>query len=203
MGLFAVDADPIWIGSNPNKGLAVFCFNGFHARLDDDYDPSLRFIAPIRIEGPDRFNLLAVWARNANDGSRRKDLPGTVSKAIPRYHDFITDGAAFVAGDFNNNVNWDKPGKVRNHALAVAALEQRGLVSAYHTFHGESQGHETMPTIYWRERRKDGPTYHIDFLFVPHACVDTIEEMTVGSYEDWCGNKLSDHVPLVADIRLG
>ena len=31
------------------------------------YDKSLRFILPVRVRGPLDFNLLAVWAQNAND----------------------------------------------------------------------------------------------------------------------------------------
>jgi len=27
-----------------------------------------------------------------------------------------------------------------------------------------------------------------------------MREMSVGSFEDWCGARLSDHVPLVVDV---
>jgi hypothetical protein len=200
MGLFAADADPVWIGSNPHKGLAVFAFNGCRARLDETYDPSLRFIAPVRIEGPERFDLLAVWAQNANDGILRKAIAGPLADGIVRYHDLIAGRRAFVVGDFNNSVFWDKPGWAMNHALAVAALAERGLVSAYHAVRGECQGAEVTPTHYWRDRTKDGPTYHIDYIFVPRDGVADIREMTVGDFESWCGNKLSDHVPLTVEI---
>ena len=45
-----------------------------------------------------------------------------------------------------------------------------GLVSVYHELKGERHGEETIPTHYWRvfaprHRRKDGPTYHIDYVF--------------------------------------
>jgi len=29
-----------------------------------------------------------------------------------------------------------------------------------------------------------------------------VSELAVGSYEDWCGSGLSDHVPLVVDLNL-
>ena len=106
-----------------------------------------------------------------------------------------------MAGDLNNNVFWDKPGWAMNHKIAVTSLARRGLVSAYHTVRQEKQGAESQPTLYWRDRKKDGPTYHIDYIFLPKAWAGRIRAMTVGSFEDWCGNGLSDHVPLTLDVR--
>ena len=41
----------VWVGDNPQKGLAVFARNGYTAELDDCYDPSLHHLAPVRIDG--------------------------------------------------------------------------------------------------------------------------------------------------------
>ena len=92
-------------------------------------------------------------------------------------------------------------GPALNHANAVATLEQLGLASAYHTVRGELQGQESVPTIYWRDRRKDGPTYHIDYVFLPSQWLSRVRELSVGTFEDWCGTGLSDHVPIVVDIK--
>jgi exodeoxyribonuclease-3 len=75
-------------------------------------------------------------------------------------------------------------------------------VSAYHLAHGEEQGSETIPTLYWRDRRKDGPTYHIDYVFVPAAWMPRMREVRVGTFDDWCGVGLSDHAPIVVDIDV-
>jgi len=202
LGAGAFDDAPVWIGANRDKGLAVLAFNGYRARLADDlYRRSLRFIAPVRIEGPTSFNLLAVWAQNFSDGIRRKRQPGPLRLALTRdYREFLGAGPAIVAGDFNNNIFWDKPGYLINHSHAVSLLERYGLVSAYHHARGEAQGAETEPTHYWRDRKKDGPTYHIDYVFLPRAWAAGMREMRVGSFEDWCGARLSDHVPLVVDV---
>src|SRR5258708_34465719 len=56
-----VSGDPIWVGENPNKGLAVFAFNGYRLRLAERFHPTLRHIAPIHVSGPTECNLLAVW----------------------------------------------------------------------------------------------------------------------------------------------
>lgn len=196
--------DPVWIGRNRDKGLAVFAFNGYRAALAEDLcRTSLRFIAPVRIEGPMTFNLLAVWAQNFSAGIRRKRQPGPLRLSLVRHHrEFLCAGPAVVAGDFNNNIYWDRPGHLMNHEHTVALLDRYGLASAYHHARGEAQGAETQPTHYWRDRRKDGPTYHIDYVFVPTAWTDKVDEMTVGNFEDWCGSGLSDHVPLTVDVAV-
>ncbi len=196
------EAAPVWIGRNPNKGLAVFGFNGYRAELVPNYSPRLRYIAPVCIAGPVAFNLLAVWAQNASAGVTRKRQPGPLRLALSRYRDFLSERASLVAGDWNNNVIWDRPGWRANHLPVVAVLGRMGLVSAYHHRTGEAQGKETTPTHYWRDRRKDGPTYHIDYVFLPRDWAKRMAGFDVGSFEDWCGNGLSDHVPLVLDVDL-
>jgi exodeoxyribonuclease-3 len=194
--------DPVWIGRNPNKGLAVLAFKDYRVTLDRRYDPALEFIAPVQVRGPADFGLLAVWAQNASGGNTRKDQPGPLPLALARYRDIFGDGPAVVAGDLNNNVFWDKPGWAMNHAGTVAALEALGLVSAYHAARGEPQGGERTPTHYWRDRKKDGPTYHIDYIFIPRGWAGRLREMRVGRFAKWCGSGLSDHVPLVVDVEV-
>src|SRR3984893_8313253 len=48
-----------------------------------------------------------------------------------------------VAGDFNDNVLWDKPKKLNNHGSNVSTLTAYGLQSAYHKCRGVGQGSET------------------------------------------------------------
>jgi len=194
--------DPVWIGQNPNKGLAVFAFNGYRVARAELYHSTLRYIAPVHVTGPVACNLLAVWAQNLSGGISRKRQSGPLRRSLSKYKAFLSDRPALIAGDLNNNVIWDKPGWRINHAVAISKLASLGLVSAYHTVLGEEQGCETMPTIYWRDRKKDGPTYHLDYVFVPHHWIDRVTEMMVGSYEDWCGSGLSDHVPVVVDVAV-
>jgi exodeoxyribonuclease III len=195
-------ADAVWVGDNPNKGLAVFAFNGYSVRLADPFHPNLRHIAPVRVSGPVACNLLAVWAQNASGGVNRKHQLGPLRRALTKYREFLAERPSIVAGDFNNNVYWHRPGWRINHGNAVAILEQLGLASAYHMVRGERQGEETVPTLYWRDRKKHGPTYHIDYVFVPAQWIGHVREFVVGTFEDWCGAGLSDHVPIVVDIGL-
>lgn len=194
------EAEPVWIGRNPNKGLAVFTFNGFTARLHQTYLRTLRYVAPVQIEGPLRFNLLAVWAQNASAGATRKHQLGPLRRALGKSKDFLAAGETVIAGDLNSNAIWDKPGWRMNHMTMVAILGKMGLLSAYHEINGEAHGRETVPTHYWRDRRKDGPTYHLDYIFLPEPWFEAIRHFNVGSFEDWCGSGHSDHVPLVVDV---
>jgi exodeoxyribonuclease-3 len=193
--------DLVWIGDNRNKGLAVLTFNGYTARLAHPFYPTLRHIAPVHITGPTECNLLAVWAQNASGGAIRKHQLGPLRRALTKYRGFLTERLSLVAGDFNNSVFWHRPGWSINHANAVASLQKLGLVSAYHELRGERQGSESIPTLYWRDRTKDGPTYHIDYVFLPSQLLGRVRELTVGLYEDWCGVGLSDHVPILLDLE--
>jgi exodeoxyribonuclease-3 len=195
-------SEPVWIGRNPNKGLAVFAFNGYTASLADAYYPTLRYIAPVRISGPTEVNVLAVWAQNASAGITRKHQSGPLRRALTKYKSFLMERPAIVAGDLNSNVIWDRPGWRINHMTKVTMLQRLGLVSAYHTIRGELPGKEITPTHYWRDRTKDGPTYHIDYVCVPDRWIDKVTDLALGTFEDWCGSGLSDHVPIVVDISV-
>jgi len=195
----ALDHPPLWIGRNRHKGLAVLAFNGYRLRLAEPYFPTLHWVAPVEISGPLRFNLLAVWAQNASAGVTRKRQPGPLRRALGKYRGFMAAAPAVVAGDLNSNVIWDRPGRLRNHAALVGILGGLGLESAYHALTGEAPGQETTPTLYWRDRRKDGPTYHIDYVFLPQRWIGTAS-LSIGDFEPWCGAGLSDHVPVIVDV---
>ena len=197
-----VESEPVWIGRNPAKGLAVFAFNGFRAQLAETYRPRYRFVAPVHLSGPRDCHLLAVWAQNFSGGITRKGQTGPLRLALRRYRNFIAAGDTIVAGDLNHNVIWDKPGWRNNHGDTLDVLAGFGLHSAYHAAHGEQQGEESRPTLYWRDRRKDGPTYHIDYVFLPQPWLSKIRELSIGSFEDWCGAGYSDHVPVIVDLAF-
>jgi exodeoxyribonuclease-3 len=195
-----LESEPVWIGRNPHKGLAVFAFNGYSARLCETYHPSLRYVAPVHVTGASSFNLLAVWAQNASGGMMRKHQLGPLRRAMARYKSFLGDGTAILAGDLNSNTIWDKPGWRINHSTKVRLLDERfGLVSAWHALRGEKHGEESVPTLYWRDRTKDGPTYHIDYVFLPSHLIGQAR-IEIGGFEAWCGAGLSDHVPVVVDL---
>ena len=189
----------VWVGTNPHKGLAVFARRGYRISIDPSHDPSLKYLLPVRVEGPVSFRLLAVWAQNFSDGITRKDQPGPFRLGLDHYRPFLADGPAVVAGDLNNNAIWDRPGWPINHLDAVELLAGHGLLSAYHQLRGETHGRERTPTIYWRDRTLDGPRYHLDYVFAPADWLPH-SRLRVGSFRKWVGSGLSDHVPVTLEV---
>jgi exodeoxyribonuclease-3 len=193
-------ASSIWIGDNHHKGLGVFTFGPYRSEQSAIYQSKFPHIVPLRISGPTQFNLLAVWACHAHANSYEA-RQGPLMRAINKYRAFIQDGPTVVAGDFNDNVLWDKPKKLNNHGMNVGALTSFGLRSAYHQSRDVNQGQEPEATIYWRDRKIDGPSYHIDYCFVPDCWIDESLSVKIGDFQEWVATGLSDHVPLVVDVN--
>jgi exodeoxyribonuclease-3 len=182
------------------RGVGVFGFNGFTVTRNEAYDDRLEWVAPIDISGPVELTLLAVWAMNHRAKSFYPLEPriSQVQQALTVYRSLIGERPAVIAGDFNNAIRWDR-GKPADWAATVERLEAAGLVSAYHAYHRVLQGQEPQPTIYWRDRRADGPTHHIDYCFVPRTW--KIVNVALGSFAEWVGSGLSDHVPVIVDVE--
>jgi exodeoxyribonuclease-3 len=189
----------IWMGKSKHKGLGIFAFNGYRLRRFEPFVPYFRFCLPVAVDGLEPFHLLGAWAQNANEGNTRKNQLGHLSRAMSRYDGFLRGAPSIIAGDLNNNTFWDKPGWRMNHDTMVAKAERMGLISGYHAMNDEAHGGETQPTHYWRDRTKDGPTYHIDYIFGSKDLIENAKSFDVGTFENWVGNKLSDHVPLVLE----
>ncbi len=156
------------IGANPQGGLGVLSFRDYQLERDARYRPRITFALPIRVDGPCPFRLLALWAHYglAPLGTSTR---GPTLQAPAAYRHFLREGPAVVAGDLNNHTRWGQPGKAWNHANTLAACQRLGLTSAYHAFEGVEDGSERHPTFFWRVSSDDGPTFHIDDVFVPRA----------------------------------
>lgn len=198
------EASLVWVGNNPSKGLLLAGFGTTLLEFDQHrHDSSLHWMAPVTVSGlpglDQPVHLLGVWSQNASENKTRKDDPGYLLEALRQYDKFLRSAPTVVAGDFNNNVIWDKPGWKMNHANEIRALASLGLVSAYHISRGVEAGNELQPTLYWRRREADG--YHIDYVFMPEEWSSCSFKLTVGGYEDWVSSGLSDHVPLLLEIE--
>jgi exodeoxyribonuclease-3 len=189
-----------WVGRQPRNGLGVLGFGAHAVALDSAFDPRLQWVAPVGVGGPIPFALIAVWSYGprATEFHPMEPRASQVQQALTLYAPLFRDAPAVFAGDFNNNVTWDR-GRPDDWAVTAERLEGAGLVSAYHAARGVPYGAEPEPTIYWRDRRADGPTFHIDFCFVPAAW--RIRSVSVGTFDDWVAPGLSDHVPLVVDVE--
>lgn len=194
-----------WTGANPKKGLAVLGFNGVRVERDASYREGHDYVVPVEVRGRAFFNLLAVWSFNDRGIPGRTKVPGPISRALLEYSPFCGTAALVVLGDFNHSVVWDRLGSVRNMRAIISEFDARDLFSAYHVTHDAAFGQEPEPTHYWRDRKKNGLTYHIDYCFLPNLWRQHVGHVEVGSFEDWCERRdkrpsLSDHVPLVVDV---
>src|SRR5437868_4472183 len=108
----------------PQQGPRSVCLQ--RLRSAEPFHSNLRHVAPVRISGPVACNLLAVWAQNGSGGVSPKHQLGPLRRALTKYKAFLAERPTIVAGDFNNNVFWHRPGWRINHANAVATLENLG-----------------------------------------------------------------------------
>jgi len=193
-----------WTGGRPFKGLAVIAFPPFRLRVHPAHDPALPHILPVEVRGAGlRFHVLGCWAQNISAGFRTRAEPGPFNRALDRYGWWIRQRPTIIAGDLNNHHLWDRPGHAINFEENLGRARRLGLESAYHVATRESPGEESTPTHYWRDRKVDGPTYHIDYMFYPMAWRRRFRRFGVGDFDGYCGPGLSDHAPLVADFDAG
>jgi endonuclease/exonuclease/phosphatase family metal-dependent hydrolase len=177
-----------WQAGRWEKGLAVLARSPYRLVSREPSEPLEPFISTV-ISGPERFRFVGFWAMTPK--SVGYEYPEQATRLIERLPD---DGLpTVVAGDFNAS-------KSEAHLRNVQSLAARGLVSAYHAFHHlDHSGVEVDATSYfqWSESRP----YHMDFVFVPAAWpIDSVE---VGTFADYPGRGLSDHVPVIVSISTG
>ncbi len=199
--LYAADTpkptDNLWFGKNQHKGLAIFSYGDYRFRVLENHNENFKMIIPIEVTGGHfNFNLFLIWAYNPDDKDGRYITQ--VWKAITHYDEMLTNKSTMFIGDFNSNTIWDsKKHRMGSHSSVVKQLEDKGILSAYHSHHKQSQGTEMHPTFYMY-RHKHRP-YHIDYCFVSKDMLSKLQSVDVGEYESWA--KYSDHVPLTATFN--
>lgn len=189
-----------WVGRIQTRGLAVMGFGAWKTTMYDAmWDQRVEWTLPAKATGPGKatFDVIGVWAFNKRAHFDPSDFQQSQGEQLPAVYPKLFVRPTVVAGDFNNSVVWDKPGKPRSWAAVVETMGAQGLVSAYHTFYKEEQGEETRPTHWWK--RSAESTFHIDYCFVPDDW--TITQVWVGDAQEWLRKSDgSDHAPLVVDV---
>lgn len=187
-----------WTGRLPHKGLLVLGFGDYRVEALDAWRQPLEWILPVRVTGAQEFTLVAVWSMNhrqseVSPGPRPMQPLQALRELGPAVGEEIV-----VIGDFNNNVRWDKP-RTRRFGSMIDGYREAGLRSLYHEKSGEAFGQESVPTHWWRDRKVDGPRYHIDYAFVPQHWLP-VAEISVGTFEQSVTNGGSDHASLVVTL---
>jgi hypothetical protein len=183
----------LWFGHNPHQGIAVFANGPYRIRALPAVPGIPRYAIPVEVAGPTNFLLIAVWSKG---GQANPYVEGAV-RAIKRYRKLFTQYPTVLAGDLNSNTIWDSNHAAGlNHSALVRMLSELGLVSSYHSFYGEAQGAEKLPTYYfqWKEHRP----FHIDYCFIPREWAPRVQRVEVGSYAEW--KDRSDHRPILVEL---
>lgn len=156
-----------------------------HARVTDDHG---KFGS---------FDVLAVWGLSSQYAGKRgyaqqtRDVIESVLAKLPR------DYPVVLAGDLNTPIESNKNDALVHHEN-VARLRELDLLSAFSAYFHRTVP-TTKPTHYWRWDEKK--PFHIDHVFVPYGWCDRHGfSMSIGTFEDWVDEGISDHVPLVVNV---
>ena len=169
------------------RGLAVLARSPYKIEVLERSEPCL--ISTL-VSGPNglRFRFVGFWGMSPlEDGT-----DSYARQAADLIEQLPDDGLpTVVAGDFN--ASWGNPDHLRN----AANLAARGMVSAYNSFYNVEPGVPPRHPTSYHQRNVSRP-FHMDYVFVPE--VWPIQSVEVGSFEDYPGRGLSDHVPVIVSI---
>jgi len=189
--------DFYWYGDNINKGIAIYSYSNYKFELLPIFNPEFRYILPFRVTGGRQvFILFAIWAMDNKENYDARYI-GQIWLAINHYVDLF-DNSTILIGDFNSNKIWDYKDRVGNHSDVVRKLHEWNIQSIYHRHFNLEQGKEKHPTFFLQ--RKHNKPYHIDYCFVSNDLIDKVQNVEIGTYENW--NEYSDHSPLLINLEL-
>lgn len=179
-------AQVLWFPSASRLGIQVRARGAYRLRrLPPAELPNC--VVPVRVTGPVSFTLLAVWTWPAPSYIK------AFLNGLAAYSALLGSGATVVAGDFNGNPKFDKPGHRLKWTDGFSMLHDAGLVSAYHHAHQAGYGSEPHATHHFL--RKPERPFHIDFCFVPQRWAAQALQVQLLNGPEW--RLLSDHFPLV------
>jgi exodeoxyribonuclease-3 len=182
----------LWFGDNRKKGIGIFSYSDFELELHEEYNPSFKYIIPIRVKGLREFNLFAIWAMNDLQEVRKRCI-GQVYSAITHYKALL-DEPTVIMGDFNWNVIWDaKPDYLLHGTLTdvIKILESKKIRGVYHEFYKEDFGREAKPTLFMYHR--ENKPYHVDYCFASSDL--KVSNVEIGNFGDWIEKR--DHMPII------
>lgn len=188
-------ANRMWFGDNRKKGIGIFSYSDYELELREEYNPSFKYVIPIRAKGDIEFNLFAIWAMNDSQQVRKRYI-GQVYSALMYYKDLLNEPTVII-GDFNWNVVWDaKPDYplFGNLTDVIKILKDRDIRSVYHEFYNEEFGKEMRPTLFMYH--KENKPYHVDYCFASSDF--NVSNVEVGYFNYWIGK--SDHMPVIVSL---
>lgn len=181
-------------GAHPAKGLGVFWRGPGALRRRPAAGRIGEYFLPVTLPapGPRPIPLCAVWAHQTPVEHRA--YIGQLHAYFTPPPRWLSDPLCLLAGDFNSNATFDRPGSARGHQALVARLARRGLRSAYHEAEGLAHGQERHPTFFLH--RNAARPFHIDYVFIGPGWA--VADYALGHAKHW--RALSDHLPFCVDL---
>lgn len=175
-----------WQVGRVRKGVSVLARYPFGIEETERSEPCTLSTV---ISGPNglAFRFVGFWAMTPNGSDdtypqQATDLIGWLPQ---------DDLPIVLAGDFNASA------RNAHHLRNVAALKTRNMVSAYHAYHGIAHTDPWEDPTSYHHWNKERP-HHMDYIFIP--ALWGLQNVEVGSFEDFPAKRLSDHVPLIATV---
>lgn len=193
-------SSPLWYPpyEGAKKGTGLYVSNGWTAEWLPHAE-DLPWVRPARLGHPvvgKELTLLAVWTNKIRDDGR-PPYAEQFARVLEAYRDMIVGGRCIVAGDLNASVQGPS---TEPHLVNLDTAKGLGLVSAYHHANGVAHGEEPDMTLRWVGPGRVEYFYHCDFVFVSHDLADGVASHVVPLFDS--DRPLSDHQPVVADLRL-
>lgn len=193
---FNLIKNAIWVGENSNKGLGVFSFSDIKLTIASWYNDNFKYIIPIYVQSiKESYLLFAIWACNPRQSNYK--YIEQVYQAMLFYSQYLTHKNIVIIGDFNSNTIWDKEHqKYGSHSMLVNFLQRKNIKSCYHSYFNETQGKESIPTLYMY-RHIDKP-YHVDYCFLSGNLFKKTKSFKVGKTNIYLQH--SDHMPMSLEL---
>ena len=192
----------IWYGDNIDSKYGIGLFsNNFKIELLPEFNKDFRFVIPFKLFNDNiTFILFGVWTKDKDKNNVKIEYTEQTWNAI-NYNGYkkYLSGSVILIGDFNSNNFWDKQykqKKVPSHKEIIMKLLEYNIESAYHKFNNCEDGKEIDPTLLWKMDKNN--KFHIDYCFVSNNF--KINNVQIGSIEEWENNKLSDHNPIIVEL---
>ena len=182
-------------------GIGIFS-NVFDFQILPEHNTKYRYIVPYKIFNNENEHIIfSVWTKDKDENNKSIGYTEQVWKAInyDEYFKYFTGSIIFI-GDFNSNNFWDKKyieQKKPSHYDIINKLNEYGIESAYHKYNNCINGNENDPTLLWQMDKTK--KFHIDYCFISKDY--KINDIKIGSIEEWEEYKLSDHCPIIMKIE--
>ncbi len=192
----AVQSDRcLWFGDNPRQGIAVLARGAYRLRRLPMAADAPNYVMPVRVSGPQRFSLLAVWAM----AGQPHRYVAAVVRAVELYARRLRRSPWLLLGDLNSNACWDAThSQDTSHSALVRRLAALRMQSCYHAHFDEAHGAESVPTFHLY--RHEARPYHLDYCFAPAAWLPALRSVSVGDYATWA--PFSDHRPMLMEFDI-